>query len=238
MIARKVMVAFEGVNRLYTYFDDEHNLSPGDVVYVEGKMWKKPGQVQEVLEAGCLDGNLYNRVLAQLDMEVHGTYHSYGPYMFCFDEQAISYAQFKSWVSPPDPQQKRTPKDGFALPLDELGYCDFVSEKTLEYGIHCFEKEQVEFLSLIDGEGLALVNNGRWITVAFECDGKTIKNITCQNDPENFCEHAVAVCLTLRTLLNLFQNEFADCYRGRQFTAVNRNLFYRIIAYSLKKITL
>ena len=48
MIPKKVKVAFEGVNRLYTYFDDQHDLSPEDVVYVEGKMWKKPGQVREV----------------------------------------------------------------------------------------------------------------------------------------------------------------------------------------------
>lgn len=29
MIPKKVKVAFEGVNRLYTYFDDQYDLAPG-----------------------------------------------------------------------------------------------------------------------------------------------------------------------------------------------------------------
>ena len=76
MIPKKVKVAFEGVNRLYTYFDDQHDLSPEDVVYVEGKMWKKPGQVREVSEANEFDRDRYNRILKKILFEVHGTYYS------------------------------------------------------------------------------------------------------------------------------------------------------------------
>ena len=57
----------------------------------------------------------------------------------------------------------------------------------------------------------------------------------CRTDMDRFCEHDIGTCLTLRTLLHIFQNEFADYYEKGRFTAVNRNIFYRIVAYSLKK---
>lgn len=238
MTPKKVNVAFEGVNRLYIYFDDRHDLLPGDVVYVEGKMWRNPGQVQEVTETDFLNENQYNRVLEKVTVEVHGTYYSYGPYMFCFDEEAISFQQFKSWVLPPQRKENSRAAGGFTLALDELGYCDFASEIALELGMGCFEKEQVEFLSLIDGRGQALVNDGTWHTVIFTYDGKNVLNVVCKNEPEIFCEHCIGTCLTLRTLLQVLQNEFSDHCGGKGFTAVNRSLFYKVAAYSLKKITL
>lgn len=238
MIPKKVKVAFEGVNRLYTYFDDQHDLSPEDVVYVEGKMWKKPGQVREVTEANSSDRDQYNRILKKILFEVHGTYYSYGPYMFCFDQEAIPFEHFKSWVSPPDRKLHIEHEMGFDLSLEELGYCDFASEEALRYGLHCFQEEQVEFLSLIDGRGQALVKDGARHTVTFDYDGKMVRNMICRKDTDRFCEHDIGTCLTLRTLLRIFQNEFADYYVNGRFTAVNRNIFYRIVAYSLKKITL
>ena len=139
---------------------------------------------------------------------------------------------------PPQRKENSRAAGGFTLALDELGYCDFASEIALERGMGCFEKEQVEFLSLIDGRGQALVNDGTWHTVIFTYDGKNDLNIVCKNEPEIFCEHCIGTCLTLRTLLQVLQNEFSDHCDGKGFTAINRSLFYKVAAYSLKKITL
>lgn len=237
MIPKKIKVAFKGVNRLYMYVDDQYDLSPGDVVYVEGKMWRNPGQVIEVIEDSCADGTQYNKILKKLNVEIHGTYYSYGPYMLCFDREAIPFEQFKSWVSPPQ-REKSNQEQGFDFILDELGYCEFATENALYQGMRCFEEERVEFLSLINGRGQALVKDGLWHTVTFNYDGKKIQNIVCQSDPSKFCEHDIGTCLTLRSLLQVFHNEFSEYDSKERFTAVNRSLFYKIAAYSLKKITL
>ncbi len=63
MIPKKVKVAFEGVNRLYTYFDDQYDLAPEDVVYVEGKMWKKTRTGARGVKANEFDRDRYNRIL-------------------------------------------------------------------------------------------------------------------------------------------------------------------------------
>ncbi len=238
MVPKKILVSFKGVNRLYPYYDDQHDLSPGDVVYVEGKRWQTPGQVQETMEADQSDRTLYNHILEKVVVDIHGTYYSYGPYMFCFDREAVSFQQFKSWVSPPERALREVKGDGFTLFLDELGYCEFASEEALERGMRYFQDERVEFLSLIEGKGTALVKDERWHTVTFTYDEGKMQGVVCQSEVDRFCEHAVVTCLTLRTLLQVVQNEFPNQYSGVRFTAVNRELFYQIAAYSLKKITL
>lgn len=238
MVPSVVKVAFAGVKRLYTYFNDKLDLQPGDVVYVEGKMWEHPGQVREIYPADLGELVALNKVIQKVDLKVHGTYYSYGPYMFSFEGETIGFDQFKSWVSPPLEEKAVVDQTGFDLKLDEIGDYDWISEAALSDGMRYFEEERVQYLSVTDGKGHGLVKDGRWHSVAFDYDGRRIYNMVCRRNHGFFSAHDAAVCLTLRTLLDLFHRDFSDRFDGWNFTAVNRRVFYQIIAYSLEKISL
>lgn len=238
MVPSKVKVAFAGANRLYTYFNDEFDLRSGDVVYVEGKMWKRPGQVREVCPADPAEKDAFNKVLQGVNLKVHGTYYSYGPYMFSFEGEAIDFAQFRSWVSPPLEEDVAREQTSFDLKLDELGSYDWIPESALSGGMRHFKEESVQYLAVIDGKGFALVKEGQWHSITFDYDGRRMYNMVCRRDHGFFSACDAAVCLTLRALLDLFDKEFFDQFDGRNFTAVNRQVFYQIIAYSLEKISL
>ena len=123
-----VQVRFEDDGRALTYYNDLFALSPGDRVFVSGKLAGKPGTVESVTTRFKINLANYEKVISLASMEVAGTYERIIDKMVSYDHDALSPDEFRSWVMPPkgwdkkddDPEDEIIIGDGYELHLPEL----------------------------------------------------------------------------------------------------------------------
>ena len=95
-----VRVRLSGYGPL-TYYNDQFDLRPGDLVYVSGKLEGKIGKVESVSTKFRIRKSDYEKVIRKLDTAIRGDFAPADGFMVSGDPAAISPARFRSWVIPP-----------------------------------------------------------------------------------------------------------------------------------------
>ncbi|MCD8007618.1 MAG: hypothetical protein LUF68_01530, partial [Clostridiales bacterium] len=73
-----VQVMFPNRGTRLAYYNDQFDLHPGDIVFVDGKLEGQRGRVVEVNYNFKIKASDYKRVVAVADIEVHGQFHMAG----------------------------------------------------------------------------------------------------------------------------------------------------------------
>lgn len=125
-----VEIYFSDRNLELSYYNDRFDLKEGDAVYVSGKLAGKIGIVTSVTTKFRIHLSEYQRVIAKLDVSLHGEFVQIQNRMVCFDPESLSPDRFGSWVFPPSqepdpqsPEDEVVSGEGYAIDLNDLTSC-------------------------------------------------------------------------------------------------------------------
>lgn len=231
-----VQIRFPGSGRTLAYYNDRFSLSCGDAVYVSGKMAGSAGIVTDVSTKFRIHLADYEKVIALLDLTIHGDFVSVGDKMVSFGDQTITPSRFESWIIPPVDESKiigdEDPDevisgDGYSIDLEDIGGCDDLTQAILERALNYCQEGKVAYLAVQNGIGCAYVEGTKWYRVDFRCENGIITDLFCDCPYPYLCKHEVAVALTLRMLSANTKMEDGD-----HFVALDRWLFWKLASRS------
>ncbi|MCR5087984.1 MAG: hypothetical protein K6C08_00550 [Oscillospiraceae bacterium] len=233
-----VSVRFPSAGRTLTYYNDRFDLRPGNVVFVEGSLAGMPGIVETVSLKFRIRLSDYRRVVSVADSEVHGTFEAISDRMVSYDFFALPPEQFRTLVLPPKSPVSTEEEDyvqgeGYELDLNGIEPSNELSFAIRQRGLEYWQDGRVAYVSVRSGIGTAYIRGTSWYEVNFTLNGSLLREMYCDCPCPGLCKHLVAVAITLRELSR--QEGFT---LGRDFTAVDRDYFWDLLARSRKSITL
>lgn len=228
-----VKIRFENRSMPLAYYNDRFDLHEGDVVYVSGKLAGEPGVVVSVTTKFRIHTSDYERVLALLDLTIHGSFTRVRDKMVSFDELAITPEQFGGWVTPPDDPKKKKDADddedevisgeGYTIDINNIEACEDITHAIAERAVDYCMDGRVRYLSVKDGVGRAYVEGTKWYRVDFHFNDGLMTDIYCDCPYPELCKHEVAVAITLRMLFKQPQFKAVG-----DFMALDRGLFWQL----------
>lgn len=236
-----VSVSFLDDGRVLTYYNDRFVLQPGDRVFVSGKLAGKVGVVEKVTTKFKINLADYQRVIARAGGSVHGTYEAVLDKMVSFGNDAMSPDEFKTWILPPahcdddedDTGDQFIVGDGYEISIHDIEETEDVSRTVLERAVEYCRSGKVAYIGVKDGVGTAFIEGSSWYEVNFSLNGETITELYCDCPYPGLCKHILAVALTVRALA-----DFGRIDLSHDFTALDADRFWDMVAHSAKKITL
>ena len=235
-----VRVKFHSCSRELDYFNDQFDLRPGDLVFVDGKLAGQRGRVTAVSRHFKIKADDYKRVIGLADIRVSGQFRSAGSHLVTFDRRALPYDQFRSWVLPPrdDDTEYFVRFDEEDIDLDHLDAWR-VDPGVRERGIDYYRDNRVLYLCLDGRSGKAIVDGTQPYEVEFRYDGGMIPDLSCDCPCGYHCKHEVAALLQLReTLAIIREQSAADWPSGGCFAAVLAPLFFSLAVDGNSKMIL
>lgn len=224
-----VQVRFPGGRKL-AYYNDRFDLSCGDAVYVSGKLAGIVGVVVEVTTKFRIHTSDYERVLARLDLDVHGNFVSVADKMVSLGEIAVTPSRFESWVTPPmgkkheeDKEDEVISGEGYVIDLENIGASEGLREVILERALDYCSEGKVAYVSVCNGVGTAFMNGTRWYRVDFHLDHGIMRDVFCDCPYAGLCKHEVAVAITLQVLFA--QEKMGHC---ENFVALDQSVFWKL----------
>lgn len=224
-----VKIRFESRHAPLAYYNDRFDLHTGDVVYVSGSMAGEPGVIVSVTTKFRIHTSDYERVLALLDLTLHGSFTRICDKMVSLGEIALSPEQFGSWVTPPKEPGTGQEEDevisgeGYTIDINDPEACEDLSPKIAERAVNYCKEGRVRYLCIRGGVGRAYVEGSKWYRVDFRfCDG-VMTDLYCDCPYPELCKHEAAVALTLRVLLHAPQLRDAG-----DFVALDHRLFWQL----------
>ncbi|MBQ9415189.1 MAG: hypothetical protein IJU16_08720, partial [Clostridia bacterium] len=196
---------------------------------VSGKLEGLRGEVQEVSYTFKIRLSAYEKVTAVVDTRAAGEWKLDGTYLLSFDEGALPARRVLSWFRAPSEEENIASDDGFLF----QNVRDLVSQKrlfpsTLEEGEELMEENAVVYLSVNDGEGVAVVESrGSSYVVEFTYTDQRFGAVVCDCYGVGLCRHSVAALLKMQQLLSLFRDCYADQWNEHErFSAVRKDVFF------------
>lgn len=207
-----VQIHFPSRNMTLAYFNDKFDLRRGDLVYVDGKLEGLRGRVVDVAYNFKIKLSKYQRVIAWVDTEVHGTFHLAGSHFVTFDRMALPKEKVRTWYKAPDADDDEYvsgSSDEGAFALDNLKDMK-ISHEIAERGHDYYMENRVRYIS-IDGEsGYAIVEGTEAYEVEFEYNNGMISKLICGCFCSYNCKHEFAAMLQLRETLELIEKNYAE----------------------------
>ncbi len=229
-----VQVRFADVHRSYSYYNDQFDLKDGDLVYVSGCLAVKIGYVESVNYRFKVNLADYERVLAHLKVEIHGTYHQIMGKLVSYDTEAIKPDMVRSWVKPPVPEDEEPPEyvqgEGYSFDLEHFTESDEVESVVLQRALDYCRTGRVRYLTLRNGIGTAFIEGSTWYEVNFTYKDGVVSDLFCECPYSKLCKHNLAVLITLKKLLKEIDGEY--------FTAVDWSYFMQMLSVSGQDIRL
>ncbi|MBP3392401.1 MAG: hypothetical protein J6L76_06405 [Clostridia bacterium] len=227
-----VQVYFPDRDRSYAYYNDQFELVPGDIVFVEGKLEGLQGRVESVSYNFKINLADYKRVIAKSMARVQGEFQIVDTRMVTFDPDAAPFVKMLTRFRAPDPADIQWVRGGdskmFSLEnLKDFGFTEAVLARGWEY----YTEDKVVYLSIQQGEGRAIVEGSRPYVVEFTYQDGQIGNVNCECFCTDPCKHQAALIIQLKeTLLFLEKNRFMDTFRNTGYVAsLTKNLFAAIL---------
>ena len=216
-----VQVFFPERNMNLAYYNDRFDLKVGDLVYVDGKLEGLRGRVTSVNYTFKIKLSDYQRVIAKIDTEIHGTFFYVGSHVVTFDRNALPAKQVITWFRAPQPEDEEivTGFDDTAFSLDELQEMHAES-KIFERGYDYYMENKVRYLCIDDGKGYAIVEGTKTYEVEFEYQNREIKNLTCSCFCSYPCKHEVAAMLQLLESLDRIEENYSEEYERTGYFAL------------------
>lgn len=228
-----VQVRFEGDGRVLTYYNDRFNLTPGDRVFVSGKLAGKPGTVESVTTKFKINLANYERVIAMASLEVHGTYEKIIDKMVSYDPVAFSAEQFRAWCLPPENEEDEiVTGDGYEISLEDLSSPDEIKEAVFNRALGYCRDGSVAYISVSDGIGTAFVRGTEWYEVNFRMTDCGLSEMYCGCPYPGLCKHLLAVSIVLKGMIQ----DGLDI--DQDFVAIDDSYFWQFVARTVKKVTL
>ena len=229
-----VRVSFDGDGRVLTYYNDLFNLTPGDRVFVSGKLAGRPGTVESVTTKFKINLANYERVISMADMNIHGTYERIFDKMVSYDPSALSPDLFRAWCRPPKAEDEEiVTGDGYEFNLSELSSPDEISGAIMDRGLEYCRAGNVAYISFIDGIGTAFVHGTEWYELNFQLEGDRLVEMYCDCPYPGFCKHLAALSITMKAM-----TESGELDMRKNFVAIDDSFFWTFAAKSVKKVTL
>ena len=166
----------------------------------------------------------YQRVVALVDTDVHGTFHLAGSHFVTFDREALPQSKIRTWFIAPDAEDDEyvscTSDDG-AFALDNLKDMN-ISHEIAERGHNYYIENRVRYISIDGTKGYALVEGTEAYEVEFEYKDGMICKLICGCFCNYNCKHEFAAMLQLRETLEIIDHAYY-CTRffGWYFAWVN-----------------
>ena len=237
-----VSVRFIRDGRALTYYNDKFALEVGDYVFVSGKLAGQPGVVEKVTTKFKINLADYQRVFSKAGGAIHGSYESMLDKMVSYDREAMSPEEFRTWILPPahwegDGSEAQEDEiiigDGYELNLSELESNDDVNSTVLERAVDYCRRGKVAYICVQNGIGTAFVDGSSWYEVNFRLLGDTMTEMYCDCPYPGLCKHLLAVALTVRAMV-----KHGNLDPDADFTAIDGDRFWNMVARTTKKVTL
>ena len=224
-----VQIHFPTRNMTLAYFNDKFDLRRGDLVYVDGKLEGLRGRVVDVAYNFKIKLSKYQKVIALVDTEVHGTFHLAGSHFVTFDRAALQKEKVRTWYKAPDADDDEYvsgSSDEGAFALENLKDMK-ISHEIAERGHDYYMENRVRYIS-IDGVNVyAIVEGTEAYEVEFEYKNGMISKLICGCFCSYNCKHEFAAMLQLKETLGLIGKNYADEYeRMGYFAAVNKGTLF------------
>ena len=223
-----VQVYFPGRNMTLSYYNDQFDLTPGDLVYVEGKLAGKLGRVTQVNYNFKIKVSDYKRVISLVDTDVHGEFFQAGSHFVTFDSETLSASQVLSWFRAPEKEEDefvRSTDDSTFLLEDLTGM--HITAPIAERGHGYYIENRVRFLSIRDGRGFAIVEGSANYVVEFSYSNGEISQLVCDCPCADYCKHEFAAMLQLRETLGLMEKNYPGQYgRTGYFAAISKGTLF------------
>lgn len=219
-----VQVFFAARNRTLAYYNDQFDLHPGDIVFVDGKLEGLRGQVTEVCYNFKIRLTDYKRVIAVADTEVKGRFFTAGSHFVTFDPTALPPEKAVTWFKAPDGEDEEfvCGSDDTAFRLDDLKTMK-ADIGVMERGHEYYAENRVRYLCLNGGRGYAIVEGREGYEAEFAYDDGEIRSLTCSCFCGGVCKHGFAAMLQLRETLERIETHYAEEYaKNGFFAAVDR----------------
>lgn len=224
-----VQIHFPTRNMTLAYFNDKFDLRRGDLVYVDGKLEGLRGRVVDVAYNFKIKLSKYQRVIALVDTEVHGTFHLAGSHFVTFDRDALPQAKVRTWYKAPDAEDDEyvsgsSDEDAFALDsLKDMKISHDVAERGHEY----YMENRVRYISIDGTSGYAIVEGTENYEVEFEYKNGMIGRLICGCYCSYNCKHEFAAMLQLRETLDIIEKNYAAEYeKSGYFAAVCKGTLF------------
>lgn len=228
--ARRSLVQIKFANRgiALAYYNDQFDLKIGDRVYVDGKLAGQLGRVVEINYNFKIKLSDYQKVIAQVDTEVHGEFFVAGSHFVTFDPSVLPVRQAMLWFKAPENEDDEVVSGGddSFFSLDDLSGME-VSAAVADRGHQYYIENRVRYLSLNHGKGIAIVEGSENYIVEFEYHEDKISHLVCECPCAYRCKHEFAAMLQLRETLDIIQREYAEKIRNSDcFTAVQKGILF------------
>ena len=223
-----VQIHFPVRNMTLAYFNDQFDLRRGDLVYVDGKLEGLRGRVVDVSYNFKIKLSKYQRVVALVDTDVHGTFHLMGTHFVTFHRDVLPQEKIRAWFIAPNAEDDEyvsgTNDETFALDnLKEM----HIGHEIAERGHLYYIENRVRYISLNGNKGYALVEGSEAYEVEFEYQDGMIRNLVCGCFCSYHCKHEFAVMLQLSETLEMIKRNYAAEYeKSNYFAAVCKGTLF------------
>lgn len=221
---KSVVQVYFGNGRKLAYYNDQFDLRPGDMVFVEGKMEGQRGRITEVNYNFKIKLSDYKRVIAVVDTTVSGQFLMAGSHFVTFDPETLPLEKVRSWFMPPAKEEDIiiTGNDDSAFWIEDLSGMQ-ITHVIAERGHDYYMENRVRYLCINGTHGYAIVEGNRGYEIEFEfCDGE-ISNLVCDCPCTYHCKHEFAAMLQLQETLAIIAKHYASEYEScGYFAAVNK----------------
>lgn len=223
-----VQVRFPGNGMVLTYFNDLFDLKIGDFVYVDGKLEGQLGRVTEMTYNFKIKLSDYKKVIAVVDTNVHGEFHTAGSHFVTFDPAVLPAVQAVLWFKAPSGEDDDiiSGTDDTSFRLDDLKGMK-VSPAIAERGHEYYTENRVRYLCLRGAMGLAVVEGSENYVIEFAYHDGEISHLICECPCGCTCKHEFTTMLQLRETLELIEKYYADEYkRTGYFAAIDKGTLF------------
>lgn len=223
-----VQVYFTGKNTTLTYYNDQFDLHPGDMVYVDGKLEGHRGRVTDVNYNFKIKISDYKRVIAVVDTTVNGQFFMAGSHFVTFDRAALPSSKVVTWFKAPVKEEEEivSGSDDSSFNLDDLKGMK-ISPAIAERGHEYYMDNKVRYISIDGDRGYAIVEGSEAYEVEFSYHCGEISGLVCNCFCSYNCKHEFATMLQLKETLELIEKHYAAEYeRTGYFAAVTKGTLF------------
>lgn len=223
-----VQVYFTGKNTTLTYYNDQFDLHPGDMVYVDGKLEGHRGRVTDVNYNFKIKLSDYKHVIAVVDTTVNGQFFMAGSHFVTFDRAALPSSKVVTWFKAPVKEEEEivSGSDDSSFNLDDLKGMK-ISPAIAERGHEYYMDNKVRYISNDGDRGYAIVEGSEAYEVEFSYHYGEISGLVCNCFCSYNCKHEFATMLQLKETLELIEKHYAAEYeRTGYFAAVTKGTLF------------
>lgn len=236
-----VRVHFPSRGLTCSYYNDAFELIEGDTVYVEGKLEGLRGIVVEVSYNFKIKLSDYKRVIGKADTDVHGNFYVAGSHFLAFDASVIPFEKVITWFRAPlseDDEIITGTDDSVSFYLDDLKGMN-VSSAIAERGFDYYTQNRVVYISVVNGQGHAIVEGTEPYELEFVYDNGEITSLTCSCYCSGNCKHGFAAMLQLRETLDVIEKHYAPEYeKSGSFAAILKSALFSYVVDNRKTGTI